>query len=184
MAPSLGRFQYINKMASRDTPIEVSEEEEDQLVGARPQNPEEVRSYHEKVNAVFKMFGELLASDVKDAFQKMVTSLKKIMVKHCGGMAEVDVNNVVKTIRDLSCLHLCQFLSTGSIAIIELASDVPEGWEFLRSLPEKTRKHEECQLIISMFDHISEAMAHASMVAANILALGKIMDPQMFDLVL
>ena len=66
----------------------------------------------------------------------------------------------------------------------ELASDVPEGWEFLRSLPEKTRKHEECQLIISTFDHISEAMAHASMAAANILALGKITDPQMFDLVL
>ena len=106
MAPSLGRFQYINKMASRDAPIEVSEEEEDQLVGAWPQNPEEVRSYHEKVNTVFEMFGELLTSDVKDALQKTVTSLKKVMVKQWGGMTEADVNNVVKTIRDLSCLHL------------------------------------------------------------------------------
>ena len=177
MAPSLGRFQYIDKMASQDTPIEVSNEKEDQLVGARPQNPEEVRSYCEKVDAVFETFGELLAGDVKDAFQKTVTSLKKVMVKHWGGMAEVDVNNMVKTIGDLSCLHLCQFLLTGSIAVTEPASDVPEGWEFLRSLPEKTRKHEEHQLIISMFDHISEAMAHASMVAANISALGKITDP-------
>ena len=171
-------------MASRDAPIEVSEEEEDQLVGARPQNPEEVTSYPEKVNAVFKTFGELLTSDVKDALRKMVTSLKKVMAKHWGGMAEVDVNNVVKTIRDPSCLHLCQFLSTGGIAVTEPASDIPEGWEFLRSLPEKTRKQEEHQLIISMFNHISEAMAHASMAAANILALGKIMDPQTFNLVL
>ena len=184
VAPSLGRFQYINKMASRDAPIEVSEEEEDQLVGARPQNPKEVRSYHEKVDAVFEMFGELLTSDVKDALQKMVTSLKKVMGKHWGGMAEVDVNNIVKTIRDPSCLHLRQFLLTGGIAVTEPASDIPEGWEFLRSLPEKTRKQEECQLIISMFNHISEAMAHASMVAANISALGKITDPQTFDLVL
>ena len=100
MAPSLGRFQYIDKMASGDTPIEVSEEEEeDQLVGAGPQNPEEVRSYCEKVNAVFKMFGELLTSDVKDALQKTVTSLKKVMAKHP------------------SCLHLHQFLSTGSIVV-------------------------------------------------------------------
>ena len=71
----------------------------------------------------------------------------------------------------------------------EPASDIPEGWEFLKtktktSLPEKNRKHEEHQLIISTFDHILEVMAHASMVAANISVLGKIMDPQAFDLVL
>ena len=171
-------------MVSRDAPIEVSNEEEDQLVGAGPQNPEEVRSYHEKVNAVFDTFGELLAGVVKDALQKMVTLLKKVMVKHWGGMAEADVSNMVKTIRDLSCLHLHQFLVTGGIEVTEPASDVPEGWEFFRSLLEKTRKHEERQLIISMFDHIPEAMAHASTAAANISALRKITDPQMFDLVL
>ena len=121
-------------MASKDAPVEISEEE-DQWVGARPQNPEEVRSYHEKVDAVFETFSELLANDVKDALQKMVTSLKKVMAKHWVGMAEVEVNNIVKTIRDPSCLHLCQFLSTGGIAVTEPALDVPEGWEFLRSLP-------------------------------------------------
>ena len=162
----------------------MSDEEEQQLVGAGPQNPEEARSYWEKVDAVFDTFGELLAGDIKDALQKTVTSLKKVMVKHWGGMAEADVSNVVKTIRDPSCLHLHQFLVTSGIEVMELASDVPEGWEFLRSLPEKTRKHEEWQLIISTFDHISEAMAHASMAAANISALGKITDPQTFDLVL
>ena len=73
---------------------------------------------------------------------------------------------------------------TGGIEVTEPASDVPEGSEFLQSLPEKTRKHEEWQLIISTFNHISEAIAHASMAAANISALGKITDPQTFDLVL
>ena len=170
-------------MASKDTPVEIPEEE-DQWVGARPQNPEEARSYHEKVDAVFETFSELLANDVKDALQKKVTSFKKVMAKHWVGMAEVDVNNVMKTIRDPSYLHLHQFLSTGSVAVTKPASDVPEGWEFLRSLLEKNRKHEECQLIISTFNHVLEAMAHASMVAANISALGKITDPQMFDLVL
>ena len=100
------------------------------------------------------------------------------MVRHWGGLAKADVSNMVKTIRDPSYLHLSQFLVTGGIEVTEPTSDVPEGWEFLRSFPEKTRKHEERQLIISMFDHISEAMAHASMAAANISALGKIMDPQ------
>ena len=106
------------------------------------------------------------------------------MAKHWVGMAEADVNNIMKTIRDPSCLHLNQFLSTGSVTVTEPASDVPEGWKFLRPLLEKNRKHEEHQLIMSTFNHISEAMAHFSMVAANISALGKITDPQMFDLVL
>ena len=143
-----------------------------------------MRSYHEKVDAIFETFSELLANDVKDALQRMVTSFKKVMAKHWVGMAEADVNNIMKTVRDLSCLHLCQFLSTGGVAVTEPAFDIPEGWEFLRSLPEKNRKHEEHQLIISTFDHISEAMAHSSMAAANISALGKITDPQTFDLVL
>ena len=171
-------------MASKDTPVEIPEEEGDQWVGARPQNPKEARSYSEKVDTIFEMFSVLLANDVKDALQKTVTSFKKVMAKHWVGMAEADVNNVMKTVRDPSCLHLHQFLSTGSITVTELASDIPEGWEFLRSLPEKNRKHEECQLIISIFNHILEAMAHSSTAAANILALGKITDPQMFDLVL
>ena len=171
-------------MASKDKPIKVSNEEEEQLVGAGPQNPEEVRSYRENINMVFDTFRELLTGDVKDALQKMVTLLKRAMVKHWGGMAEADVSSVVKTIKDPSCLHLHQFLVTGGIEVTKLASDVPEGWEFLWSLPEKTRKHKEWQLIISTFNHISEAMAHASMAAANISALGKITDPQTFDLVL
>ena len=75
MAPSLGRFQYDDKMASRDKPIKVSNEEEEQLVGAGPQNPEEARSYYEKVNAVFDTFGQLLTGDIKDTLQKMVASL-------------------------------------------------------------------------------------------------------------
>ena len=171
-------------MASKDAPVEIPEEEEDQWVGARPWNLEEVRSYHEKVDAIFETFSELLTNDIKDALQKTVTSFKKVMAKHWVGMAEADVNNIIKTVRDPSCLHLCQFLATGGVTVTEPAFDIPEGWEFLRSLPEKNRKHEECQLIISTFDHISEAMAHSSMVAANILTLGKTMDPQLFDLVL
>ena len=102
-------------MASKDTPVEISEEEEDQWVGSVPQNPQEVRGYCEKVDTVCERFSELLANDVKDALQKTVTSLKKVMAKHWVGMSEVDMNNIVKTIRDPSYLHLHQFLSTAAL---------------------------------------------------------------------
>ena len=92
-------------MASKDAPVEISEEEEDQWVGARPQNPKEARSYHEKVDAIFEMFSELLTNDVKDALQRMVISFKKVMAKHWVGMAEADMNNIMKTIRDLSLAY-------------------------------------------------------------------------------
>ena len=62
-------------MASKDAPVEISGEE-DQWVGSRPQNPEEVRGYHEKVDTVFETFSKLLTNYVKDALQKTVTSLK------------------------------------------------------------------------------------------------------------
>ena len=55
----------------------------------------------------------------KMLFKRWFTSFKKVMAKHWVGMAEADVNNVMKTIRDLSCLHLCQFLSTGGITVTE-----------------------------------------------------------------
>ena len=140
--------------------------------------------YSEKVDAVVETFSDLLTNDVKDALQKLTTSFKKVMAKHWVGMAELDVNNIMKTMRDLSYLQLCQFLSTDGVTVTEPASNIPEGWKFLRSAPEKNRKYEKCQLIISIFNHISEAMAHSSMAAANILALEKITDPQLFDQVL
>ena len=69
------------------------------------------------------MFSELLTNDVKDALQMTVTSFKKVMAKHRVGMAEADVKNIMKAVRDPSCLHLCQFLSTDDVTVTELASD-------------------------------------------------------------
>ena len=168
-------------MATKDDPIDVTGEGTE-LMG--PLNPEEAKSYREKVDAVFETFSNLLADDIKDALHRTVTSLKKVMTKHAPSMTEADVNSIMKTIRDPSCLHLHQYITTGGITVTEAESEAPSGWEFLRSLPEKERKKEERQLIINTFDHISEAMAHASMAAANISSLGKITDPETFDLVL
>ena len=39
-------------------------------------------------------------------------------------------------------------------------------------------------MIITLFDHVSEAHAHASFVAACVSSLGKIIDPHTFDAVL
>ena len=66
----------------------------------------------------------------------------------------------------------------------EPATDIPEGWTFLRQLPEKVWKTEVQELIMSCFDHLLEVHAHMSSFTANISSLAKIADPETFDMVM
>ena len=78
-------------------------------------------------------------------------------------MAEADVEVVMKSIHDPSCVYLCQHLTTEGIDVTELAMEVPEGWTFIRQLPEKVWKTEVWELIVTCLDHLSEVHAHMSL---------------------
>ena len=52
-------------------------------------------------------------------------------------MSEADVEVVMKLIHDPSCIYLCQHLTTEGIDMTELVMEIPEGWTFIRQLPEK-----------------------------------------------
>ena len=99
-------------------------------------------------------------------------------------MAEADVDVVLKSIHDPSCVYLHQHLTTEGVDMVELATDVPEGWTFLRQLPEKVQKMEVQELIMSCFDHLLEVHTHMSSFTATILSLAKIADPKTFDMVM
>ena len=98
-------------------------------------------------------------------------------------MAEANVDVVLKSIHDPSCVYHCQHLTTEGVDMMEPATDVPEGWTFLRQLPEKVWKMEVWELIVTCFDHLSEVHAHMSSFAANMLSLAKIASPETFDMV-
>ena len=55
----------------------------------------------------------------------------------------------------------------------EPSIEISEGWIFLRQLPKKMRKAEVWEMIISCFDHLSEAHTHMSSFAANMSLLAK-----------
>ena len=97
-----------------------------------PQNPVEAQSYRDKIDATMDAFSDLLVDDCKDALRLTVMSLKKLMVKHWQQMAEVDVEAVMKSIHNPSCVYLCQHLTTEGIDVTEPVMEVPEGWTFLR----------------------------------------------------
>ena len=130
MAPSLGRFQYINKMASRDTPIEVIEVPDvnpDDFPDSGPQNPAEAQMYHDKIDEIMTTFSDLLVDNRKDALRSAITSLKKLMVKHWCQMLEVDIEVVMKSIHNPSCMYLHQHLTTEGVDMTKPATEIPEG---------------------------------------------------------
>ena len=164
--------------------IKVPDDNPDDFPNSGPQNPVEAQSYRDKIDVIMDTFSNLLADDHKDALRSTITSLKKLMVKHWQQMAEADVEVVMKLIHDPSCVYLCQHLTMEGIDVMELAMEVPEGWTFLRQLPEKVQKTEVQELIVMCFNHLSEVHAHMSSFAANMSSLAKIADPKTFNMVM
>ena len=164
--------------------IEVPDDNPDDFPDSGPQNPVEAQSYRDKLDVIMNTFSDLLANNRKDALRLTITSLKKLMVKHWQQMAEANVEVVLRSIHDPSCVYLCQHLTTKGVDVTEPVTEVPEGWTFLRQLPEKVWKTEVQELIVTCFDHLSEAHAHMSSFAANMSSLAKIADPKTFDMVM
>ena len=158
--------------------------DDDDFPDSGPQNPVEAQSYRDKLDAIMETFTDLLADDHKDALRSTITSLKKLMVKHWWQMAEADVKVVLRSIHDPSCIYLCQHLTTEGVNVMELVTEVPEGWTFLRQLPKKVQKTEVWELIVMCFDHLSEVHAYMPSFVANMSLLAKIANPETFDMVM
>ena len=127
-------------MSSKSAPVEVikdPDDDPDDFPNSGPQNPVEAQLYRDKIDEIMEMFGDLLADDCKDTLRSTVTLLKKRMVKHWWQMSEANVEVVMKLIHDPSCVYLHQHLTTEGINIMEPATEIPEGWTFIRQLPKK-----------------------------------------------
>ena len=99
-------------------------------------------------------------------------------------MAKADVDVVLQSIHDSSCVYLHQHLTTEGVNVVQPATDIPEGWTFLSQLPEKVWKMEVWELIVSCFNHLLKAHAHMSSFVANISLLAKITNPETFNMVM
>ena len=136
-------------MSSKSAPIEVIEvpdDDPDDFPDSGPQNPVEAQSYRDKIDGIMEKFSDLLADDCKDTLRSTVMSLKKLMVKNWQQMAEADIEVVMKSIHDPSCVYLCQHLTTEGVDVMEPATEIPEGWTSIRQLPKKVQKTEVWEL--------------------------------------
>ena len=178
VAPSLGRFLNIDMASKQVEIIKVPDENPDDFPDSGPQNPVEAQSYRDKIDVIMDTFSDLLADDCKDALRLTIMSLKKLMVKHWQQMAEADVEVVMKSIYNPSCVYLCQHLTTEGVNVMEPATEVPKGWTFLRQLPKKVQKTEVWELIVTCFNHLLEAHAHMSSFAPTCCPWPRFVTPR------
>ena len=111
-------------MASKQPEI-IDVPDDDDFPDSGPQNPVEAQSYRDKLNAIMETFTNLLANDCKDALNSTITSLKKLMVKHWWQMAKADIEVVLRSIHDPSCIYLHQHLTTEGVDVMEPVTEVP-----------------------------------------------------------
>ena len=86
--------------------IVLVESDEDDWPETGPQKPVEAKHYREQVDEIFGNLTSLLKDDQKDALRKTVKRFKKLAARHLAQMSDADVDIIMKTIRDLACLHL------------------------------------------------------------------------------
>ena len=156
--------------------INLLEEEEEEWPEAGAQNPEEVQQYVDKINHIFDHLSELIHEDKKDTLGMTIRNFKKLVVKQWEMMGDVDVNVILCTIKDPTTVYLCQHLTRGGVEVFDPQEEIPTGPEFIRQLPERTRRAEETAFISEIFDHAAQAHEHLSSVCANISALAKFTD--------
>ena len=113
VAPSSGKFQNSGMASKQPETIKVPDDND--FPDSGPQNPVEAQSYRDKLDAIMDTFSDLLVDNHKDALRSTVTSLKKLMVKHWWQMAEANMDVVLKSIHNPSCIYLCQHLTTKGI---------------------------------------------------------------------
>ena len=168
----------MKKMAVKDVPplIDLIEEEEEEWPEAGAQNPEEAEQYVDRINNVFDHLSTLIHEDKKDALGQTIKNFKKLVSKQWETMGDVDVDIVLCTIKDPTAVYLRQHLTRGGVEVYNPPEEIPTGPEFIRQLPERTRRAEETAFISNIFHHAAQAHEHLSEVCANVSALAKVTD--------
>ena len=170
------KFQYID-MAEKEPEI-VQIDNDDDTEEHQAKGP---RNHH--LDETMEEFRYLIREDRKDAL--MVKALKRRRTSQFEEMKNADVEVVLRCIKDTSCLTLCQSLEEGWVIEMDPGKDVPEGREVvLKIMQEKKLSKNVVEHIITYFDNLSAAHRYLSSAAANLSSLGKLVDAEMFYLLL
>ena len=100
------------------------------------------------------------------------------MVKSLGQMVAAEVDAVIHTIHEPSCVTLHQSLKEGGLTVVD-PEEMPSGQQVLSRLP--PQKAAVKDHIITLFDSLSAATDHLSTAFVNLSLLAKISDEETFQ---
>ena len=92
---------------------------------------------------------------------------------------------ILDCFRDKRCLALKQSLQEEGVRDTDTDEEIPAGDVIASGLQGAEKLlQDSIRIIVSLFDHVSEAHAHLATVAAHLSSLGKILDKDNFQLIL
>ena len=145
-------------------------------------NTLEAEAYCMGIEKIMDDFRELLNEDRKDALVTTVQALKRHMAKSWENMAGTEVDAVMRTIQEPSCVMLRQSLEEGTVTAVDPEEDVLTGRQVLSKVQPKNQYMIEH--VISLFNSLSTATEHLSVAFANLSSLAKICDKETFRMIL
>ena len=97
-------------------------------------------------------------------------------------MADTEVDAVMRTIQEPSCVMLCQSLEEGTVMAVDPEEDVLTGRQVLSKVQLQNQYMREH--VMSLFDSLSTTTEHLSVAFANLSSLAKICDRETFRMIL
>ena len=120
-------------MAAKDVPpvTDLLEEEEEEWPEAGAQNPEEAEQYVDQINNIFDHLSTLIHENTKDALGQTIRNFKKIVTRQWETMGDVDVDVVLRTIKDPTAVYLWQCLTRGGVEVVDPLKEILTSPEFI-----------------------------------------------------
>ena len=107
------------------------------------------------------------------------------MVSQFEQMRMADPEVVLHTIKDNRCLALKRSLEEDTLQATDPKDNILSGQQIIRLIMQEEKLMRlAIDMIITLFDHRSEALAHLSSAAANISSLAKIVDSDTLKLIM
>ena len=152
---------------------------------AGPINKCQAKDYTKGLDHIITEFHQLIEEDRKDALVTMVQLMKCHILSQFDVMSTADIDVVNGTVKDPNCMHLQQVLQEEGLQNFNPQEEVPTGQEILKHLPPNKRYTPVVkEHIITVFDHLSNALLEQSLATMNLSSLSKVANEKTLDIIL
>ena len=161
----------------------TSKEMEESEPSPGPVNIRQVEEYTQTLEVLFNRVTDLIKEDRRDALEVTMGVVKNHMAKTWPNMTTTDMSITLLTITDPSCSALHESLESHAITLSDPEEEIPTRHQVLRRLPQQQTRvvTEHC---ITLFDNLSAATHHISLVMANLSSLAKLVITDTFMMIL